>query len=244
MRLVLGLLLLAVLSGCVQASVQRGADGSANNRATIPFADARMIVEVNATDGDAGLQVFLDGEPWKAVTIHRPDGRRMLDVTTRAQLRDYGLTELFSESSEPSFEEFPLEQFKALWPEGRYRFTGQTIEGDRLTGSAVLRHDIPDGPEIVDPADEATIGARDAVVRWRAGAQPAGVEIVGYQVVVTREDVDPPDVFQVDLPATGSGEEVRIPQQFLAPGVEYKAEVLAIAASGNQTLTEHVFTVE
>jgi limonene-1,2-epoxide hydrolase len=63
-------------------------------------------------------------------------------------------------------------------------------------------------------------------------------------VVVTREDVDPPDVFQVDLPATGSREEVRIPQQFLASGVEYKVEVLTIAASGNQTLTEHVFTVE
>jgi hypothetical protein len=54
---------------------------------------------VNATDGDAGLQVFLDGEPWKAVTIFRPDGRRMLDVATRGQLRDYGLTELFTEST-------------------------------------------------------------------------------------------------------------------------------------------------
>lgn len=43
--------------------------------------------------------MFLDGEPWKAVTIFRPDGRRMLDVATRGQLRDYGLTELFTEST-------------------------------------------------------------------------------------------------------------------------------------------------
>jgi len=63
--------------------------------------EATMIVEVNATDGDAGLQVFLDGEPWSSMTISTPDGRRILAINTRTRLRNYGLTELFSESSEP-----------------------------------------------------------------------------------------------------------------------------------------------
>src|SRR5215208_3689667 len=61
------------------------------------LADATMIVEVNATDGDAGLQVFLDGEPWRSMRIVSPTGRRILAVHTRGRLKGYGLTELFSE---------------------------------------------------------------------------------------------------------------------------------------------------
>jgi hypothetical protein len=63
--------------------------------------EVTMIIEVNATDGDAGLQVFLDGEPLRRMTISAPDGRRIVAVNTRTRLGNYGLTELFSESSEP-----------------------------------------------------------------------------------------------------------------------------------------------
>ena len=63
-----------------------------------------MIVEINATDGDAGLQVFLDGEAWKTMRVTGPDGRTILDVTAKGRLDGYGLTELFSESSEPPFD--------------------------------------------------------------------------------------------------------------------------------------------
>src|SRR5215208_1172464 len=73
-----------------------------------PFEAADLKIEVNATDGDAGLQVFLDHEPWKRVKIRDPEGRLLADVQTKGRLRDFGLTELFSESSEPPFGEFPL----------------------------------------------------------------------------------------------------------------------------------------
>jgi hypothetical protein len=65
------------------------------------------------------------------------------------------------------------------------------------------------------------------------------VDIVGYQVVVTRED--PLRVLSVDLPARAR--RLPVPAEFLQRGTEYKAEVLAIEASGNQTLTEIAFTV-
>jgi hypothetical protein len=59
---VLGLLLLLGPTASLPATTA-GAEAT-----TIPFADARLKIELNATDGDAGLQVFLDGEPWKAVS--------------------------------------------------------------------------------------------------------------------------------------------------------------------------------
>lgn len=66
--------------------------------------------------------MFLDGEPWRHVQVLRPDGQQIVDFQTAGPVNDYGLTELFSESSESPFTEFPLEQFKALFPEGQYTF--------------------------------------------------------------------------------------------------------------------------
>lgn len=203
----------------------------------LAFADARLIIEVNATDGDAGLQIFADAEPWKELAIFRPDGQQIIDFKTAGDVNNYGLTELFSESSEPPFTEFPLEQFKALFPEGTYRFTGTTITGGTLTGTATLSHDIPNGPEILFPEDGARVPRDQAVIEWTAGSQPPGVEIVGYQVVVTRDN--PIRVFSVDLPGTVTS--VTVPEEFLERNTEYSLEVLAIEASGNQTLTEISF---
>ena len=205
----------------------------------VQFADARLIVEVNATDGDAGLQIFVDAEPWKQVTVARPDGQQIVDFRTAGPVDGYGLTELFSESSEPPFTQFPLERFKELFPPGVYSFAGTTIDGKRLIGNATLSHAIPNGPTILAPADGGRVAADAAVVRWELGAQPAAVNIVGYQVVVTREN--PQRVLSVDLPA--SVRSLTIPREFLESRTGYPLEVLAIDASGNQTLTQTAFSV-
>jgi hypothetical protein len=231
-RLLLGLLLLLGL-GAVVPAAPAGAGAT-----TIPFADARLKIEVNATDGDAGLQVFLDGEPWKAVSLYKPDGRKLVEVTAKGPLKNYGLTELFSESSEPSFDVFPIEKFKKLFPEGVYTFRGTTIEGGNLLGVARLTHDIPRGPRILRPRDDAEVPRGDVVVAWKPVRAP-GIDIVGFQVVVTRED--PLRVLSAELPA--SARRLPVPPEFLQRGTEYKAEVLAIEKRGNQTLTEVAFKV-
>ena len=206
---------------------------------TIRLDEATMIVEVNATDGDAGLQVFLDGEPWRSMTITAPTGQRIIAVNTRTRLKDHGLTELFSESSEPSFKELPLKKFKKLFPEGRYRFAGATIEGDRLVGKARLSHHIPKGPRITSPADGSTVPPGSVVASWNPPPEPSGINIVGYRAIVERED--PLRVFSVELPASVTG--VTVPQEYLQSGTTYKLEVQAIEAGGNQTLTEVDFSV-
>jgi hypothetical protein len=230
------LVALVSLAGIVAA----GSSPSARARTkTIRLDEATMIVEVNATDGDAGLQVFLDGEPWRRMIITAPGGREIAAVKTKSRLRNYGLTELFSESSEPSFKEFPLKQFKKLFPEGRYRFAGATIEGERLVGKARLSHDIPKGPTITSPADGSTVPPGSVVASWNPPPEPSGINIVGYRAIVERED--PLRVFSVELPASVTS--VTVPQEYLQSGTKYKLEVQAIEASGNQTLTEVDFSV-
>ena len=205
------------------------------------LAAATMIVEVDATAGDAGVQFFLDGEPWDSMTISGPgrNGRTLLEIDAKGRLKGWGLTELFAESNEPAFDVVPLEVFKKRFPEGRYTFVGKTIEGERIVGKARLSHDIPDGPEITAPADGAEVGRTSVVARWVGPPEPPGIDIVGYRVIVTRDD--PLRVYSVDLVA--SANRVPIPAEFLEPGTEYELEIQAIEDSGNQTFSTTAFTV-
>lgn len=201
--------------------------------------EATMIIEINSTDRDAGIQVFLDGEPWSEITVFAPAGRKILDVDATGRLNRFGLTELFSESHEPEFSELPLRQFKKRFPEGTYRFRGTTVAGRRLVGKARLSHDTPAGPKITSPVAGATVPEDNAVASWKRGRQPASVDIVGYRAIVEREE--PLRVFSADLPASVSS--ITIPAEFLQPGIEYKLEVQAIEKSGNQTISEITFRV-
>jgi Fibronectin type III domain len=217
----------------VYLGIAAGADSK-----PVEFADARLKVEINATDGDAGLQIFLDGEAWNRVELLDPDGNAVVDVDVTGRAENYGLTELFSESSEPPFVEFPLDQFKALFPEGTYTFRGTTIDGAPMAGTATLTHDFPDGPEILSPAAGSKLHADEVVVQWAPVTTPAGIDITGYQVLVEQEE-PVLRVFSADLPPTAT--QLSVPTEFVQPRTEYKVEVLAIESGGNQTLTELTF---
>lgn len=235
------LLALGVIAAAGFASFADSAPGTGAAASAKPLRleDATMIIEVNGTDHDAGLQVFLDAEPWSRMAVTAPDGRRILDVDARGRLDRFGLTELFTESHEPEFSELPLRKFKRRFPEGIYRFSGRTTEGRRLVGKARLSHDTPRGPRISSPASGSTVPESNAVASWTPRGQPAGVDIVGYRAIVEREN--PLRVFNADLPASVTS--VTIPAEFLEPGVEYKLELQAIERSGNQTISELSFKV-
>lgn len=205
----------------------------------VEFKEARLRVEINATDGDAGLQIDLDHEPWQSLRLETPDGRTILDVQNRGVLEGYGLTELFSESSEPPFTEFPLDEFESLFPEGIYTFTATTVDGTPVRSTFELTHAFPAGPEILSPVEEATVTSDRLVVEWDPGDQPEDVEIVAYEVLVVDEE-NPRH--ELDLFLGPEARSLTVPVEFLESG-EYKVEVLAIEAGGNQTLTEVAFTV-
>lgn len=213
---------------------------AAASGATVEFKRAQLRVEVNSTDGDAGLQIDLDHEPWKAISLKTPDGRTILDVKNQGVLKSYGLTELFSESSEPPFTTFPLSDFQKLFPEGDYLFEGRTIDGTRMESTVTLTHDFPAGPVITSPAEDSSVAAEDLVVEWEHVTEPAGIEIVRYQVLVISED-GPGQVLSAFVPADATS--LAIPPELLTADGAYKVEVLAIELSGNQTLTEASFSI-
>ena len=205
--------------------------------------EAEIFIEVNATDGDAGIQVFLDSEGWKRMKIFDPDGKKVLDIRAKANgnIGMQGLTELFFESAEPSFDDQPFEEFLALFPEGIYRFRGTTTEGDKLNGKARLTHRIPDQPVQVSPVDGDGVDPDDAVFMWDPVADPPGSEIVNYQVIVECEE---PEFRVLDVFVEPDVNTLSVPPEFLEGGEECKWEVLAIEESLNQTIAESEFEVD
>jgi hypothetical protein len=198
------------------------------------FEVARIYIEYNSTANDLGFHVSLDGEDWKTLKIVNPKGTTIFEVVGKGPYRDLGLTELFFEGAEPSLDDFPLDDLLALFPEGQYKFVGETVDGARISRTGTLTHAVPDGPSVSAEVDGDTV-----TIRWEPVTGPPEdfpnrrIQIVGYQILV--------DPFQVTLPASST--EVTLPPEFvesLQPG-EHPFEVLAIEAGGNQTITEGSF---
>lgn len=213
---------------------------SAHPREVIPFTDARIRIEVNATDGDSGLHVLLDAEGWKFVNIFDPRGKLIFHVEGGGGVRKTGLTELFFESAEPGFAQLPLADFLARFPAGNYRFTGETITGKKLLSIAKLTHALPEGPVLLLPVENAVVDPTNTVLSWQPVANPAGSQIVRYEVIVVEGGSVPKRVLSATIPATATS--MLVPPTFLLRNGSYKWEVLAIEAGGNQTLSEGVFT--
>lgn len=244
-RMKAGFAVAAVAALVSVVAVKIGTDaGASNSGRTVAFADARLKIEYNATDGDAGLQIFADTEdPWQEIRITNPAGRAIANFQASDVIKNFGLTELFSESSEPPFAEFPFSKFKQLFPEGRYTFDGTTIDGKHLRSTFNFTHDVPAGPRITSPAAASTVGRNDLVVTWDPVTTPANVNVVAYEVIVTADKPAPSGGERtVDVTLPGNATRFPVPAEFLTPG-RYKTEVLAIDDGGDQTLTDVAFRV-
>lgn len=222
---------------------------AAQAKETVALEAARIFIEYNSTDNDLGFHVFLDGEDWKTLKIVNPNGRVIFDVQGRGPYRRLGLSELLFEGAEPTLSDFPLDELLALFPEGDYEFEGRTVEGQVIEGEATFTHAVPAGPDVSDSDD--TVGPGNALtIRWdpvtEKATDPAGGTFPDVPIVVTAYQVIVAETFQVTLPATDppAPMSVKVPPEFVAslePG-EHGFEVLAIEASGNQTITAGSFT--
>jgi hypothetical protein len=201
------------------------------------FPIAKIYFEYNSSANDLGVHVSLDAEDWRSVRILHPNGTTVFQVNGRGGFGQLGMTELFFEGAEPSLDEFPLEDLLALFPEAKYTFIGEKVDGHTLTSRPTLSHAIPAGPVV-----DAEVNGDSIVISWEpVTGTPAGfpakpIVIVGYQVIV--------DPFQVTLPASATS--VTLPVEFvqsLSAG-NHPFEVLAIEKSGNQTITEGSFVTQ
>ena len=218
-----------------------------------PLKQAKIIIEHNATDNDTGFQAFVDADGWERLEIIGPNGV-VAEFQGKGTVNDLGLTELFFETVEPPNAEVPIAEMLAKLPAGEYTISGPSIQngepGGLTSGKALLTHTIPAGPELLTPAENATVPAEDLVASWNPVTTTISggpVTIIAYQLII--QEVQTPHPHRIGkiglsmyLPPTVTS--VVVPDELLAPGKAYNWEVLAIEESGNQTLSSGAFATQ
>ncbi len=219
------------------------------------LSEAELFFELNDTDGDLGIHASIDGGPYKRLEIEDSRDRTLLVVTARGRLGRQGLTQLFLESAEPSFDELAPERFFRRFPEGIYEIEATTGDGEELEAEVTLSHVLaapPDGITVagVPAAEECDdpnlpVVSEPVLIDWEPVetshpeiGEPGLVEIVRYQFFVEREGVK----FSVDLPPDVT--EFLVPADVLALGDEFKFEIIARTSTGNNTAVENCFLLE
>jgi hypothetical protein len=215
------------------------------------FKDAEFFIEYNSTAGDTGVQVFLDDDNWRRITISDPRDRLLFVVKGKSTLGRQGLTELFFESVEPELAALPIVQFLRRFPEGEYEFEGIRNDGIELESDVEFTHVIPCGPE-VGPEGAIADPGTGILITWEEVTQevdPAATDAAGetvcrdssdlvidtYQVIVEGEVAD------IIANLLADARELSVPPDILEPNQLYLFEVLAKEESGNQTITESFF---
>lgn len=115
-----------ITKGRRQRSLLLAATASLASGAAAPvwaqeFSEAEIFFELNDTDGDLGIHASIDGGPYSKLTVEDPRERTILTVGAQGRLATQGLTQLFLESAEPSFDELAPEAFFRRFPGGSTR---------------------------------------------------------------------------------------------------------------------------
>lgn len=207
----------------------------------------KLFIEHNFTDEDTGVHGLFDGVDWIKLCVYDPDGRQILEVEPKRQLRTQSISGIFFESAEPPNDEVPIEEILARFPEGQYSVRGLTSDGERIKGMATFTHAIPDGPDIIFPQDGDVVSTLNLVVMWNHVTMTLDGEPLnrtGYQVIITKDVPDDPHGFSrptLDVHVPPSVTSLTIPNEFLEPGTMYELEVLVLEVSGNQTISSLFF---
>lgn len=235
----------------------------------VPFPVGRLFFQLNDTDGDLGLHLLVDGEPWKHLEIDDVKDRRIFFVRTEGRLRRQGLTEFKFESAEPDFDTFPADRFFRRFPEGEYDIEASRLDGEEYETTAVISHVLPAPPEMlsVDEMDipeecetddgPVTMSMTTApVLSWAAVetshpeiGETGPIDVVRYEVAVERDEDLEEGITSLNLEASIEvlpGEDVvqfQVPTGLLKPDDEIKFQILVEADNGNETSAESCFLV-
>jgi hypothetical protein len=261
----------AVLATAAQVSLGQENDDDEDEE-ELEFEEADLFFELNDTDGDLGLQGFVDGEAWKSLEIAGPESSNeeeeepvLMSIWLRNALRRQGLTEFSFESEEPGFDELTPAQFFRRFPQGIYEIEGTTLEGQEIEAEVRLSHVMAAPPETITvngipqapncDSDELPEVSGPVTIDWSPvtrshptiGTPNVDVTVRQYQFIgeIEREDRRPEEiVFSVDLPRWVT--QFTLPTEFtrLSLDGEVKYELITMLSNGNLTAVESCFEIE
>jgi hypothetical protein len=219
--------------------------GATGARATEPcddFGECKVLIEINASDGDIGFHFLMDGDDLRSAILKDPNGKKIFKDQAKGPLKEQTLTETFAESAEPlcwadpeaeaDEEIVTLEEFLDRWTPGIYTFLGKGDGGEKPEGATELTYDLPAAPADLafndatgviswspgDDLGECATAAEldDLVTEGVLPTHPQNVPVVAWEAVFEPdvEDGDPTGnlVFSIRVPVGQLS--VTVPQDY------------------------------
>lgn len=208
------------------------------------FGECKVLIEINASDGDIGFHFLMDGDDLNSARLRDPNGSKVFEDQAKGPLTEQKLTETFAESAEPlcwadpeadpDEEIVTLEEFLERWTAGTYVFQGMGDGGEKSEGETELTYYLPAAPAEVD--------FDGSVISWAAGEDlgncasfadladlvtagvlpehPADVAVAAWEIVLEPDVDDGDPTGQLKYTVRVSGEiapkEVTVPADYLA----------------------------
>ena len=167
------------------------------------FDECRVLVEINATDGDIGFHWLIDAEGLNSTRIDASNGAKVYENKAFGPLRDQKLTETFGESAEPVCKDSLKEEeddvvvtvtdFVARWPSGDYDISGSADGGEQLAGETQLTHWLPAAP------DELSFTEATGLISWEAGDDLGECATFGELTTLVNDGVLPAHPINVPI---------------------------------------------
>ena len=139
------------------------------------FGECKVLIEINATDGDIGFHFLMDGDNLIHTVLFNTHHRKIFSYIARGELRKQFVTETFVESAEPLCDEtlvededdevVTLEEFLDRWSEGAYHFFGIGEGWEFSHGVTTLTFDLPAAPDL----ESGTFGFNGSIISWGDG---------------------------------------------------------------------------
>ena len=136
--------------------------------------ECKVLIEINASDGDMGFHFLGDADDLISIRIDDPNGAKVFENHAFGPLGEQKLTENFAESAEPLCWPDPdaddpedvedmvtLREFRETWDPGTYEFTGKGEGGEKLSGETELTYDLPAAPQ--------NVAFAGGTITWTAG---------------------------------------------------------------------------
>jgi hypothetical protein len=227
------------------------------------FGECKVLVEINASDGDIGFHFLVDGDNLRRAALFNPNHRKLFSYMTRRELGEQYLTETFAESAEPlcfdpetddddenDDEDFvTLEEFLDRWDAGTYHFFGIGDGWELSFGASELTFNLPAAP--------AELEYEEGEISWLRGEDlgecsegmellptpPAEVPVAVWEVVL-EPDVDGivgSYTYVVRIPGDAEELAIEVPEDYLETlpdNTPVKIEVGAIGIDDNATFSE------
>lgn len=200
-------------------------------QSSLPFEEAEIRFEQNATDGDVEVVFELKGgdDGLTNLTIFSPDNKVIGDFKA-PDLSTLGIRQFKFESPEPT----DIDGLKAAYPEGKYTLKATSVNGTKFYSEVILNHFLPPVASLIYPGYEAeNIEIDNLVIKWTSVEN-----IAGYIIELDQEELGVN--LLVKLP--GSVNNFSAPGGLLQPSTEYVLSIGTVSKEGNISVVETSFT--